>query len=212
MSLLDLSIEVAVSLFSVVNPFGAVPMYLGMTQSYTRAERAKTARNTSIYFTLILLTFFLAGSQILSFFGLQVSALRIAGGIVILNSSFALLNDRFAQSRAINDDVTQEALTKPDISFSPLAMPMLSGPGSISMLISLYAAYTTFEQRVSIAAVILLNGIVVFFVLNAAPFLHRVLGVSGLKAGSRIMGFIVMAIGVQYIIKGIVTLVQDYAG
>jgi multiple antibiotic resistance protein len=208
-SMTSLFIAVLAKLFSIVNPFGAVPMYLTMTAHYSEAERKKLVRNTSIYFVAILLAFFWGGAYILSFFGLSINALRIAGGLVILNSGFSLLNDQFAQSRAMSEAVQKEAMEKPDISFSPLAMPMLSGPGSISLLIGIFAEQENLTQRLLISTVIMLNGVIVYVVLLLAPFFYRFLGVSGLKAGSRIMSFITMAIGVQFIIGGIVALVKS---
>jgi multiple antibiotic resistance protein len=201
-------IAVLAKLFSIVNPFGTVPMYLTMTAHYSDAERKKLVRMTSIYFVGILLAFFWGGAYILSFFGLSINALRIAGGLVILNSGFSLLNDHFAQNR-VGDAVEKEAMDKPDISFSPLAMPMLSGPGSISLLIGIFAENELLAEKLLISGVIMLNGVIVYVVLLLAPFFYRFLGVSGLKAGSRIMSFIAMAIGVQFIIGGIVALVKS---
>lgn len=209
--MLELMVAVFGSLFSVVNPFGAVPVFLAMTPHYTEMERNRTARNTALYFVLILLAFYLGGSWILGFFGISLNAMRIAGGLIILNSGYALLNGKFAESRAINNKVKEEALSKDDISFSPMAMPMLSGPGSISLLIGLYAEHTTTTDRFLIAGVVLLVGFSVFLILRSSPYLFRLMGEAGIKALSRIMGFLVMAIGIQYVISGIVHLVQHLA-
>jgi multiple antibiotic resistance protein len=205
----DIIIPVLAKLFSIVNPVGAVPMYLTMTANYTQAERNRTAWRTTLYFVSILLAFFWGGSYILAFFGLQINALRIAGGLIILQSGIALANDKFEENRAMSADVQHEAMEKPDITFSPLAMPLLSGPGSISLLIGFFADYEQLNQRLIITGVILFTGVLVYIVLRAAPFFLRFLGVAGLKAGSRIMSFITMAIGVQFIITGIVALVKS---
>lgn len=207
--MLELFIAVLASLFSVVNPIGAVPVFLSMTSNYTVKARNKTVLSTSIYFVAILLVFFFAGSYILSFFGISLNAMRIAGGLVILNSGFELLSKKPEESRGLSPEVTEEALHKNDISFSPLAMPLLSGPGSISLLIGLNAQNTEWMQRLTIAIVILVMGAVVYLILRSAPYLNRVLGIAGMRALSRIMGFIVMAIAVQYIISGIVALVDS---
>lgn len=199
------------ALFSVVNPFGAVPVFLAMTPHYSQSERSKTALNTSLYFVLILLSFFFAGTLILSFFGISLNAMRIAGGLVILSSGFALLSGKFAESRAINSKVKEEALNKEDISFSPMAMPMLSGPGSISLLIGLFAEHPAWSNRALIAFVVLILGVIVYGILRSSPYLFKLLGIAGIKALSRIMGFLVMAIGIQYIISGIVNLVKVLA-
>lgn len=206
--MLELFFSVLASLFSVVNPIGAVPVFLAMTPTYSKAERAKTARSTSIYFVLILLVFFLAGTLILGFFGISLSAMRIAGGIVIFLSGFGLMNGKMAESRAVDKKVKHEALEKDDISFSPMAMPLLSGPGSISLLISLYATHEDWAERGVIMGVIFVLGVLIFLILRSAPYLFRIMGEAGLKALSRIMGFIVMAIGIQYVIVGIYNLIS----
>lgn len=204
----ELFVAVLASLFTVVNPLGAVPVFLAMTPTASQPERRRTAFYTGIYFTLILLSFFFGGTMILSFFGISISAMRIAGGLVILLSGYGLLSGNFAENRAISTRVKEEAIRKDDISFSPLAMPLLSGPGSISLLISLYAEHPEVMQKAVISSVILVMGGIVYLILLFAPFLNRILGEAGLRAMTRIMGFIVMAIGVQYVIGGIVHLVK----
>lgn len=209
--MLELSFAVLASLFSMVNPLGAIPVFLAMTPHYTRKERTQTALHTSLYFTMILLAFFLAGSLILSFFGISINAMRIAGGLVILLSGYSLMSGKFAEGRTVDKKVKQEALTKDDISFSPMAMPLLSGPGSISYLISIQAEYTAWEPRLVIAAVVVIMGAIIYSILRYSPYLQKLMGVAGLNALSRIMGFLVMAIGIQNIISGIVELVKVLA-
>ena len=182
-------VAVFASLISVVNPLGAVPLFLALSKDHTARERAITARQTSIYFTLILLAFFLAGSMILSFFGININAMRAAGGLIILASGYSLLSGKFEQHKAVDQKVRQEAMHKSDISFSPMAMPMLSGPGSISLLIGYYTTYADWWLRLGIMGVIVLCGVVVYFILKMAPALSKLLGEGGLKAISRIMGF-----------------------
>jgi len=207
---MQLFIAVLASLFSVVNPIGALPVYTSMTESYSRKERNKTALHTSIYFTMICLVFFLGGSYILSFFGISIPALRLAGGLVILNSGFNLLNGKVIRAEAINEKMKEEARQKEDISFSPLAMPLLSGPGSISLLISLYSINESWEARGIIIAVLFVLGLIVYIMLLSAPLIARLLGEAGMKAITRIMGFIVMAIACQYIVKGATSLIAQH--
>lgn len=210
MELLTSAIGVFAALFSVVNPLGAVPVFLAMTPNETKASRTHIARNTSLYFFVILTAFFLMGTLILQFFGITLDALRIAGGMVILNSGYSLLNGKFAEGRAISPKVREEALTKEDISFTPMAMPLLSGPGSISLLIGYFTEFQTIAARGTVIGVIAFTAIVIFLILRISPQLFKLLGVAGLKSISRIMGFLVMAIGVQYIIMGITQLVQAH--
>ncbi len=195
------------SLFSVVNPLGAVPMYLTLTSHMPATNRAVMARKTALWFSVILVTFFFAGSFILDFFGISLNALRIAGGLIIVNSGFGLLNNQF-EKRRMSPEMTDEVQHNEDISFTPMAMPMLSGPGSISLLIGLFAAQSEWVSRGLIVAVILTMALLIWVVLQFAPVLFRLLGRTGLSALSRIMGFLVMSIGIEMLISGLVSLVQ----
>jgi multiple antibiotic resistance protein len=207
--MLNLFFATLASLFTIVNPLGAVPVFLAMTSDSTPAMRRGVAKRTSLWFFLILASFFLAGSLILKFFGLDLNALRIAGGLIILNSGYGLLNAQTSTgNRRISKEVEEEASHKQDISFTPLAMPMLSGPGSISLLIGLFAQETDWTNRGVIVGVIAAMAGIVYLIFASAPYLFRVLGESGLAAMSRIMGFLVMSIGIQYIIYGIVSLAE----
>jgi multiple antibiotic resistance protein len=205
---LTLAITILAALFSVVNPLGAIPMFLSLTADHTTVERNRTSLLTSIYFTLILLSFFWAGTYILSFFGVSVSALRTAGGLVIMMSGFTLLNGNMAKNR-IGHKVEKEAREKEDISFTPMAMPMLSGPGSISLLIGYFSAYPELNEKLVIASIIVVSGIIIYAILRFSPLLFKILGQSGLKAVARIMGFIVVAIGIEYIVSGILEMVKN---
>ena len=180
-----------------------------MTPNYTAVERHHTACSTGIYFTIILLGFFCAGTLILELFGIRISAMRIAGGVMILSSGYGLISGKFAENRAINKEVEEEALQRQDISFAPLAMPLLSGPGSISYLITQYNENPSWEAHLVVAAVIVILGFLVYLILRSARYLYTLLGEAGLKALSRVMGFIVMSLGVQYMIAGIIQLVGE---
>ena len=207
---LEFFLAILGSLFSVVNPLGAVPVFLALTPDYNAAERRGTALRTSVYFALLLIAFYFGGTLILQFFGISLSAMRIAGGLVILASGYGLLYGKMENSRAVDKKVKQEALEKDDISFTPMAMPMLSGPGSISLLIGFSGQYPAIDQRLTIIAVIVVLAVVIYGILVSSPALFRILGFAGLQAMTRIMGFIVMAIGVQYIISGVIQLAAEF--
>ncbi|MEE9438076.1 MAG: MarC family protein [Saprospiraceae bacterium] len=209
--MITLAITIFASLFSIVNPLGAIPMFLALTTDHTVEENNRTSKMTSIYFVIILLSFFWAGSFILGFFGVTIFALRIAGGLVIMMSGFALLNGNVAKKR-VGDLVAKEAMEKEDISFTPMAMPLLSGPGSISLLIGAFSENELLTERLIISGVIIFTGFIVYLILRSSPLLYKFLGKSGLKAVARIMGFIVLAIGIEYIISGVVALVNSHVG
>ena len=208
MALLTFFLATLGSLFSVVNPLGAVPIYLTLTSTSTPRHREVTARKTAMWFMIILIVFFLAGTYILNFFGISLNALRIAGGLIIVNSGYGLLNSKF-EERRISDEVEEEAINAEDVSFTPMAMPMLSGPGSISLLISLFVQQSEWVSRGLIIGVIITMALLIWVVLHFAPALFKLLGRGGLAALSRIMGFLVMAIGIEMLIAGIVSLVRS---
>ena len=205
---MEFFIATLAALFSVVNPIGAVPVFIALTTNNTKEERRRIALHTTLYFLLILISFFLAGRFILSFFSLNVESMRIAGGLVILASGYGLMSGKFARRRGYDRDVQREAEEAQDISFSPMAMPMLSGPGSISLLVSQFAIHQDWASRYYIIAAIFVVGLLTYLILRAAPLLFRIFGTGGLNAITRIMGFLSMAVGVQYIITGLVDLVE----
>ena len=206
---MDFFLATLFSLFSIVDPPGAVPVYVALTGDRPKEERNKIALKTSLYFLLILVSFFLAGNYILSFFGLTIHSLRIAGGMALLISGFGLMSGSFAKRRGYDKKVEQQASDRNDIAFSPMAMPMLSGPGSISYLITQYNQHPAMNERLLIMAAILALTAVVWGILRVAPFLFKVFGPGGLNAIARIMGFIVVAIGVQLIVDGMVHLISE---
>jgi len=207
---MDFFLATLFSLFSIVDPPGAIPVYVALTSDRPQPERNKIALQTSFYFLIILFCFFVAGNYILSFFGLTIHALRIAGGMTLLISGFSLLSGRISKRRGYDKDLEKETMEhKQDIAFSPMAMPMLSGPGSISYLITQYNQHTAWTERWQIMAAIVAVAVLVWGCLRIAPFLFKVFGAGGLNAIARIMGFIVISIGVQFIVDGLVHLVGE---
>ncbi|MFV1883974.1 MAG: MarC family NAAT transporter [Balneola sp.] len=190
------------SLFSVVNPITAMPVFMSLTEDESDKEKARTARKASVYMFFVLIIFLLAGTYILSFFGISLPGIRIAGGLVIMRAGFSMLNPETG-GRKLSDEDEEAAKEKQDISFSPLAMPLLSGPGSIAVVIG-------FGSQASGVTDYIINGVAVFLVallawaiLRVAPWLNKLIGKSGMTVITRMMGFIALAIGVQFIINGI---------
>lgn len=196
------------ALFSVINPLGAVPIFVGLTQDDSTKERQRISFWTAINVFIILLISFFIGQYVLAFFGISIDALRIAGGFIIVNSGFSLLNRKFTKGRGVHKDIESDAQKRNDIALTPLAIPMLAGPGSISLLIAMYQDYQKIEQQVIACLAMAAVALVIFLVMRSAHYLSRILGASGIVAISRIIGFIVIAIGVQYISSSIVNIIE----
>ena len=205
---MELFIYLFASLFSVLNPVGTVPIFVGLTQDYNKEERGKVALWTAIDVFLILIISYFVGQYVLSFFGITINALRIAGGIIIANSGFSLLNKKFNKSRGINKEVEVDALKRNEIALTPLAIPMLAGPGSISLLIAYYQDHHSTNDIIISCISILFIALSIFLILRSAHYLSRILGSSGIVAISRIVGFLTIAIGIQYIISSVLSIIR----
>lgn len=205
---MELFVYLFAALFSVLNPIGTVPIFVGLTQHDTKKERSRISLWTAINVAIILLISFFIGQYVLEFFGISIEALRIAGGMIIVGSGFSLLSGKFKKTRGINKSVESEIQSRNDIALTPLAMPMLAGPGSISLLIAFYQEHHSTPEIVFSCLAILAVALVIFIILRSAHYLAKILGGSGIVAISRIVGFIVIAIGIQYIVSAIISIIK----
>lgn len=206
---MELFLIVFASVFSVMNPLGTVPIFVSLTQEDSRKEKNKTSLLTAINAFVILFLSFLIGRYLLIFFGISIESLRIAGGLVIASSGFALLTGSFNKHKGIeNASIKKDIHTRESISITPLAIPMLAGPGTISLLISLQKEYLQLSQQLIIIGALVLVCAIIYFMLRNSHYIVKLLGASGLNAISRIVGFIVIAIGIEYISSSIITIIS----
>jgi len=206
---MDLFIYLFVALFSVLNPIGTVPIFVGLTQGDSKQECSRISLWTSINVFLILIISFFIGKYVLSFFGISIDSLRIAGGLIIVSSGFSLLSGKFNKKRGINKKIETDAQKRNDIALTPLAIPMLAGPGSISLLIAFYQEHHEPNELIIASFAILAIAIAIFIILRSAHYLAQILGASGIVAISRIVGFIVVAIGIQYIVSALINIIKS---
>ncbi|MBF4470251.1 MULTISPECIES: MarC family NAAT transporter [Flavobacterium] len=206
---MDLFIYLFVALFSVLNPIGTVPIFVGLTQDDSKQECSRISLWTSINVFLILIISFFIGKYVLSFFGISIDSLRIAGGLIIVSSGFSLLSGKFNKKRGINKKIETDAQKRNDIALTPLAIPMLAGPGSISLLIAFYQEHHKTNELIIASLAILAIAIAIFIILRSAHYLAQILGASGIVAISRIVGFIVVAIGIQYIVSALINIIKS---
>jgi multiple antibiotic resistance protein len=199
---------IVIGLLPIANPFSTAPIFLAVTSKLDAESKNKLLKLTCIYMFATLIIFLLAGALILSFFGISVSALRIAGGLIITVLGFRML---FPSNTAEKENaaVTTYEQAK-GLAFTPLAMPMLSGPGSIAVIISMAAQISekeSFLLRLGGYAVvglgILITVIICWLVLRSSTKITKLLGPTGIDALTRIMGFILICIGVEFVASGI---------
>lgn len=198
------------TLLPIVNPFSAVGLVVGITAHLTEAERADQVRRACIYMFGILAVFLVAGGLIMNFFGISIPGLRISGGLVISFLGFRML---FPEREPLSADARAEAMSKQDVSFTPLAMPSLSGPGSIAVVVGMSSTMhhdSGLRLLLDYAAVLVgiaLTAYVSWIVLRAAGRLNRALGTNGIAAFARIMGFLLICIGIQFVINGVLEII-----
>lgn len=207
---MELFIYVFAALFSVINPLGTVPIFVGLTKEDSTAAKSKTSLLTAVNTFSILLISFFTGRYILNFFGISLDSLRIAGGLIIVSSGFALLTGSFAKHKGMDKPKVQEDVSQREgVSLTPLAIPMLAGPGSISFLIGLYQEYEGWNDKMIAVLAIFAVCLATFLVLRSSGYIVKMLGASGINAISRIIGFIVIAIGVEYISSSVINVLGD---
>jgi multiple antibiotic resistance protein len=175
-----------------------VPFFFSLTADFSRAERNRTALRTALYVVAILVAFLFFGRFVLNFFGISLPVLNIAGGLIVANTAWGMVT---ASSRMTPAE-SHEASTKQDISLTPMAMPMLAGPGSIGVVMGL-AAHAT--GGIAYLGMVLgiggLGGIVYLFLRMGGPLVSR-LGPGATGAINRIFGFLILAIAVQLVWDG----------
>jgi multiple antibiotic resistance protein len=187
------------ALFPIVNPFGGIPFFFALTTGYNRHDRNVAAIKTAIYVFLILVFFLFLGRFVLNFFGLSLPVLRIAGGLIVAHSAWTMVT---GESR-VTPAEGSEATTKEDIALTPMAMPMLSGPGSIGVVIGMAATTSNWLSYIGMVLAIAALGFTVFLFLRLGGPLVAKLGPGATGAINRIFGFLILSVAVQLIWDGL---------
>ncbi|SFT73173.1 multiple antibiotic resistance protein [Lishizhenia tianjinensis] len=192
------------AMFSIMNPLSTVPVFVSLTADHDLKEKNRVAVWTSINVLIVLLLSYFVGQYILQFFGISINALKIAGGLIITSSGFALLTGKFKEHKGMTSTkVDKDIRSRSDIALTPLAIPMLAGPGTISLLITLNQEHEKMMDIFILIAAMLSACLLIFVILKSSQYIVKILGASGINALSRIIGFIVIAIGIEYIISAV---------
>ena len=201
-----------ITLLPIINPFSTAILLLGISSHLSKKVLNRQIILACIYMTAILILFLLAGQVIMIGFGISIPGIRIAGGMVIGFLGFKML---FPGEAKITQAEKQEAIKKSNISFSPLAMPSLAGPGAIVTVITISSSidgrhgYDKVFAFTGVILAIVVTAIISWLILRSAGFVSRILGVNGVDSLSRIMGFLLICVGIQFAIIGIQDLISD---
>ncbi len=192
------------SVLPVLNPPEAIPVFVALTNGQPRDYRLRMAKETAIYVLAIMLVSLLAGRAVLAFFGVAVGHLQVAGGLIVAKTAWEMSTGsvRAPQSDANGDGAP------PDIAFSPMALPVLSGPGVIALLIATATRSDRPLDYVEAIGGLILLAIVTYVSLLVSGPVSKRLGNKGIDAMTRVMGFIVLAIAVSFVASGTAALVR----
>jgi multiple antibiotic resistance protein len=195
-------IKLFISLVSIINPFGAIPIYLNITSDKTANQRIVVCRIVFFSITTILLVSGFMGSELLSFFGISLHSFRIAGGIVVFSIGYMMLMAQTSRMKNTREE-EDEAAEKDSIAVVPLSMPLLVGPGTISAVILFSESMETPVDYLLLCLVVIGTAGAVWTILRLAPKIARYMGQIGINVTTRIMGLILTALAVEFIVQGI---------
>ena len=187
------------ALFPIVDPFGGIPIFFSMTSSWSAKDRNRTALKTGIWVFVILVTFLFVGRFVLHFFGISLPVLKIAGGLIVANTAWGMVTSH----ARITPEETHVAEDKEDISLTPLAMPLMSGPGAIGVVMALAAHVDSSASYLGMVIGIAAVALTVFLFFYLGGPLVRRLGPSAVGAINKIFGFLILAIAVQLVWDGV---------
>jgi multiple antibiotic resistance protein len=190
------------AIFVIVNPIGNVMVFLSLTEDRGFDEKKQIAKKTAIFGCLVLVIFAIFGDFILSFFQITVDSLRVIGGILLLAIAMDMMQGRKPRAKHTPEEV-KESGEREDISFFPLAIPMLAGPGAITTAIVLMKTAETIPFKVIVLISIIFTFLITGILFRMSEQIHRVLGVTGSMVVTRMMGLVLGAIAVQFITKGL---------
>jgi multiple antibiotic resistance protein len=194
------------SFFTLINPLGTMPVFMSMTTELSVADRNKTAKKASIVSLITIIAFAFTGQLLFNFFGISVNSFRVVGGVIFFIMGMDMLQARLGQVK-IKDNEVKSYVT--DISITPLAIPMICGPGAITNSIVLMEDANTLSKQIILIISIVLIMFLTYLILYSSSRLIKLLGQTGINVMMRIMGLIVMVIAVEFFFSGLKPIILD---
>jgi multiple antibiotic resistance protein len=190
------------SLFSIVDPFTAVPIFLMLVGGQPRAVQQATALRASATCAIVLTTFGLLGNFLFAVLGISLPAFKIAGGILLFGVGLEMMRARRSETRTTSEEAL-DAETKEDMGVIPIGMPLLAGPGAIATVLVLVGKARDLAQRASLFATVAVVSFIALVTLRSAPIVARGLGKTGINVIGRVMGLLLAALATQFVIDGL---------
>lgn len=191
-----------IGLFALVNPVGILPVFISMTSYQTAAARNKTNMTASLSVAIILWSSLFLGDAILQMFGISIDSFRIAGGILVVTIAMSMISGKLGEDKQNKQEKSETAIRE-NVGVVPLALPLMAGPGAISSTIVWSTRYDSWLHLAGFSVAIALFALSCWLLFRAAPWLVRLLGQTGINVITRIMGLLLMALGIEFIVTGI---------
>ena len=202
MDTISFAITAFAAIFSIVNPLGAVPLLVTLTEGYSKEERMNVITKAIFSAFLVLVVFALFGNLIFAFFGITISSFRIAGGLLLISVGFSMMRGQPPRTKSTAEE-RMEASEREEVGIVPMGVPMLAGPGSITTVMILISKAESPLYASSVLFAILITLLLAYVIFIYGDKIFQRLGRVGARAFSRIMGLILTAIAVEFIIEGI---------
>lgn len=190
------------ALLAIVNPFGAIPVFINLTSGLNDQKRKITCRLAAVSTMVILCVALLFGETILRFFGISVASFRVGGGILILIMAISMLHAQMSPVKQTEEEAV-DSEEKETVAVVPLGTPLLAGPGAISTVILYGQRYPSITQKTVLIFEIIFLALITWLVFRGAHTIASILGKVGINIVTRIMGLFMAAVGVEFIANGL---------
>ena len=205
-TLLPFALLCLTSFFTLTNPLSITPIFLTMTDGFSDMERKSIVKRATIVSFITLVMFAVSGQLLFKFFGISTNGFRVVGGVIFFAIGWDMLQARITKVKLKEDEIKTYAK---DISITPLAIPMICGPGSITNAIVLMEEADTFWMQVVLIASIAIVYLLTFIILRAATRINKIIGETGNNVMMRLMGLILMVIAIEFFVSGIKPILID---
>ncbi|MDR3433744.1 MAG: YchE family NAAT transporter [Rouxiella aceris] len=203
-TLLDFSgyIKFFVGLFALVNPVGILPVFISMTSYQAATGRNKVNMTANLSVAIILCTSLFLGDAILHIFGISIDSFRIAGGILVVTIAMSMISGKLGEDKQNKQEKSETAIRE-NVGVVPLALPLMAGPGAISSTIVWSSKYHGWENLLGFTVAIAFFSFCCWLLFRAAPLVMKLLGQTGINVITRIMGLLLMSLGIEFIVTGV---------
>ncbi|QDF67183.1 YchE family NAAT transporter [Shewanella sp. SNU WT4] len=198
---ITLYVKFFLGLVAIINPVGLLPVFVSLTSHQNNVDRKHTAKVANFAVVVILLVTIVAGQHILNMFSISLSAFRIAGGSLIAIIAMSMLQGKLGEVKR-NQEEDRESSAMESVAVVPLALPLMAGPGAISSVIVFAAEHNTLMNVLGMFVTVIIFGLLSYLLFSLASIIYRILGKTGINVITRLMGLLMLSIGIEVIAAG----------